>query len=67
MISKFSPRILHSPAIYIFNNNNDVFVQVRKGDSVAGLVNLEIRGGVLTKDRGAGARTVELMFLGYEI
>ena len=31
---------LRSPAIYMFNNK-DVFVHVRKGDSVAWLVNLE--------------------------
>ena len=60
MISKFSPQAgaLSSPSIYIYNAN-DVFVQVRKGDSIAWLVNLEIRGRVLVEDRGAEAKTVE--------
>ena len=62
MISKFSPQAaaLSSPAIYMFNNNN-VFVQVRNGNSVAWLVNLEIKGGDLAEDRAARARTVELV------
>ena len=46
IISKFSPQAgaTCSPAIYMFNNN-DVFVQVRKGDCVARLISLDIRGG----------------------
>jgi len=51
MILKFSPQagVLRSPAIYIFNAN-DIFVQVRKGDSLARLINLEIRNGGSTGD-----------------
>ena len=63
MLFKFSTQAgaLRSPAIYIFNNTNDVFVQFRMGDSVAGLVNLKIRGGVPAEDRGSGAMTMELV------
>ena len=65
MLSKFSTQAgaLRSPAIYIFNNtnSNDVFVQFRKGDTIAGLVNLEIRGGVPAEDRESGAMTMELV------
>jgi len=34
--SKFSPRagVLRSPAIYMINHNNDIFVQMKKGESV---------------------------------
>ena len=64
MISKFSPQTgaTHFPAIYIFNNN-DVFVQVRKRDSIAWLISLEIRGGGQFNKR-AGRNTLPLMFLG---
>jgi len=40
-------------------NDFQVIVQIRKRNSVTWLVNLEIRGGVLVEDRGAGAKTVE--------
>ena len=45
MISKFSLQAgaLRSTVIYHFNDN-DVFVQFRKGDGVTWLVNLEIGG-----------------------
>ena len=43
--SKFSPRagVLRSPAIYMINHNNDIFVQVKKGESVGKLINLMVR------------------------
>ena len=43
--SKFSPRagVLRSPAIYIINHNNDIFVQVKKGESVGKLVSLPVK------------------------
>ena len=51
VVHKFSPQagVLRSPAIYVFNANN-IFVQVRKGDSLARLINLEIRNGGSTED-----------------
>ena len=43
--SKFSPRagVLRSPAIYMINHNNDIFVQVIKGESVGKLISLSVR------------------------
>ena len=43
--SKFSPRagVLRSPAIYLINHNNDIIVQVKKGESVGKLVSLMVR------------------------
>ena len=43
--SKFSPRagVLRSPAIYIINHNNDIFVQMKKGESVGKLVSLMVK------------------------
>ena len=43
--SKFSPRagVLRSPAIYIINHNNDIFVQVKKGESVGKLISLPVK------------------------
>ena len=43
--SKFSPRagVLRSPAIYIITHNNDIFVQVKKGESVGKLISLSVR------------------------
>ena len=43
--SKFSPRagVLCSPAIYIINHNNDIFVQVKKGESVGKLISLSVK------------------------
>ena len=43
--SKFSPRagVLRSPAIYLINHNNDIFVQVKKGESLGKLVSLMVR------------------------
>ena len=57
MISKFSPQAgaTRSPAIYVYNSNN-FFVQTRKGDSVARLISLEVRG--------VGQPNKGLMFLG---
>ena len=56
--SKFSPRagVLRSPAIYLINHNNDIFVQVKRGESIAKLVSLMARceGKQLT-DVGVGA------------
>ena len=45
IISKFSPQAgaTRSPALYMYNSN-DFFVQVRKGDSVARMISLEVRG-----------------------
>ena len=44
MISKFSPQAgaLRSPAIYNFNDN-DIFVQMKKGESLGKLVNLTVK------------------------
>ena len=43
--SKFSPRagVLRSPAIYMINHNNDIFVQVKKGESLGKLISLSVR------------------------
>ena len=43
--SKFSPRagVLRSPAIYMINHNNDIFVQVKKGESVGKLISLPVK------------------------
>ena len=43
--SKFSLRagVLRSPAIYMINHNNDIFVQMKKGESVGKLVNLTVK------------------------
>ena len=43
--SKFSPRagVLRSPAIYMINHNNDIFVQVKKGESVGKLISLSVK------------------------
>jgi len=42
---KFSPRagVLLSPAIYMINHNNDIFVQMKKGESVGKLVTLMVK------------------------
>ena len=44
--SKFSPRagVFRSPAIYMINHNNDIFVQVKKGESVGKLISLAVMG-----------------------
>ena len=41
--SKFSPRagVLRSPAIYMINHTNDIFVQVKKGECVGKLISLD--------------------------
>ncbi len=46
VVSKFSPQAgaLRSPSMYMINNN-DIFMQVRKGETLARLVSLEMRGG----------------------
>ena len=61
MISKFSLQAgaLRSTVIYNFNDN-DVFVQFRKGDGVTWLVNLEIGGRGPAEDSRAGGRGTEL-------
>ena len=43
--SKFSPRagVLRSPAIYMINHNNDIFVQVKKGESMGKLISLMVK------------------------
>ena len=43
--SKFSPRagVLRSPAIYLINHNNDIFVQVKKGETVGKLISLMMK------------------------
>ena len=43
--SKFSPRagVLRSPAIYMINQNNDIFVQMKKGESLGKLVSPMVR------------------------
>ena len=43
--SKFSPRVgvLRSPAIYMINHNNDIFVQMKRGKSLGKLVSLMVR------------------------
>ena len=43
--SKFSLRagVLRSPAIYMINHNNDIFVQMKRGESLGKLVNLMVR------------------------
>ena len=35
--------MLHSPAMYMINNNNDIFVQMKKGESLGKLVSLMVR------------------------
>ena len=43
--SKFSQRagVLRSPAIYMINHNNDIFVQMKRGDSLGKLVSLMVK------------------------
>ena len=43
--SKFSPRVGVSclPAIYIITHNNDIFVQMKRGESLGKLVSLMVR------------------------
>ena len=55
--SKFSPRagVLCLPAIYMINHNNDIFVQMKKGESVGKLVSLMVRnenGQINTREEG---------------
>ena len=57
--SKFSPRagVLRSPAIYMINHNNDIFVQMKKGESLGKLVNLMVRNETgQSCTRGEGVR-----------
>ena len=56
--SKFSPRagVSCSPAIYIIYHNNDIFVQMKRGESLGKLVSLMARnknGRVSTREGGA--------------
>ena len=50
VVSKFSLQmgVLCSPAMYIFKNNSS-FVQVRKGESLGKIIQLEMRGGTRTE------------------
>jgi len=52
VVSKFSPqaKALHSLSMYMINNN-DIFMQVRKGEMLVRLVNPEICGGDKAEDR----------------
>ena len=55
--SKFSPRagVLRSPAIYMINCNNDIFVQMKRGESLGKLVSLMVRnenGQISTREGG---------------
>ena len=56
--SKFSPRagVSRSPVIYLINHNNDIFVQMKRGESLGKLVRLMVRnenGRVPTREGGA--------------
>ena len=56
--SKYSPRagVLRSPAIYMINHNNDIFVQVKKGESMGKLISLVVKNEnrhPVTKEEGA--------------
>ena len=57
VVSKFSPQAgaLRSPSMYMINNN-DIFMQVRKGETLARLVSLEIRDRNEAEDRLGGQR-----------
>ena len=59
--SKFSPRagVLRSPAIYMSNHNNDIFVQVIKGESVGKLISLMVKN-----ERGRSLGVSQLLFVG---
>ena len=35
--------MLRSPAIFLINHNNDIFVQVKKGERVGKLINLSVK------------------------
>ena len=43
--AKFSPRagVLCSPAIYMINHNNDIFVQMKRGESMGKLFSLMVK------------------------
>jgi len=43
--SKFSPwaGASRSPAVFIFNYNNDIFVQLKRGESLGRVIGLEMR------------------------
>ena len=55
VVSKFSPKagVQCSTAMYIINNN-DIFVQVRKGESPGRIVQLEMRGITRTEGESRG-------------
>ena len=57
MVSIFSPQTgaLYSTSIYMIISNN-IFMQVRKGEMLARLVSLEIRGRNEAEDRLGGQR-----------
>ena len=55
--SKFSPRagMIHSPAIYMINHINDIFVQFSRGESLGKLVSLMVKnenGQINTREGG---------------
>ena len=57
--AKFSPRagVLHSPAIYMINHNNDIFVQMKRGEIVGKLVSLMVKyESKQPVTRGVGAK-----------
>ena len=49
--------MLRSPAIYMINHNNNIFVQVKKGESLGKLINLKTesvcRQPVIKEERAA--------------
>ena len=56
--SKFSPLagVSRSPAIYMINHNNDIFVQMKRGESLEKLVSLMVKNEnrrVSTREEGA--------------
>ena len=68
IVSKFSPPpqagALLSPSMYMINNN-DIFMQVIKGETLAMLGSLEARGGERARrDKRPGNATLPLMFFG---
>ena len=57
--SKFSPRagVLRLPAIYMINHNNDIFVQMKRGEIVGKLVSLMVKyESKQPVTRGVGAK-----------
>ena len=70
VVYNFSPKAggLHSSSMYMINNN-DIFMQVRKGETLVRLVSLETQGkrrgrGQTRTNKRAGNATLTLMFFG---